>query len=183
MKKAAVLLADGFEEIEALTAVDLLRRARIYVDTISISDDYMVNGSHGINVQTEDLFAEVDFGEFDMLVLPGGMPGTANLDAHDGVRRVVREFCENGKYVGAICAAPSILGNMGLLKGKRGTCFPAFEDRMSGAVLVKAPVVQDGNIITSRGMGTAIEFGLKLVEVLTDKAKADEIAQSIIYLK
>ncbi|MBM6948241.1 DJ-1 family glyoxalase III [Mordavella massiliensis] len=183
MKKAAVLLADGFEEIEALTAVDLLRRARIYVDTISISDDYMVNGSHGINVQTEDLFAEVDFGEFDMLVLPGGMPGTANLDAHDGVRRVVREFCEKGKYVGAICAAPSILGNMGLLKGKRGTCFPAFEDRMSGAVLVKAPVVQDGNIITSRGMGTAIEFGLKLVEVLTDKAKADEIAQSIIYLK
>ena len=111
------------------------------------------------------------------------MPGTANLDAHDGVRRVVREFCEKGKYVGAICAAPSILGNMGLLKGKRGTCFPAFEDRMSGAVLVKAPVVQDGNIITSRGMGTAIEFGLKLVEVLTDKAKADEIAQSIIYLK
>lgn len=183
MKKAAVLLADGFEEIEALTAVDLLRRARIYVDTISISDDYMVNGSHGINVQTEDLFAEVDFGEFDMLVLPGGMPGTANLDAHDGVRRVVREFCEKGKYVGAICAAPSILGNMGLLKGKRGTCFPPFEDRLSGAVLVKAPVVQDGNIITSRGMGTAIEFGLKLVEVLTDKAKADEIAQSIIYLK
>ena len=113
MKKAAVLLADGFEEIEALTAVDLLRRARIYVDTISISDDYMVNGSHGINVQTEDLFGEVDFGEFDMLVLPGGMPGTANLDAHDGVRRVVREFCEKGKYVGAICAAPSILGNMG----------------------------------------------------------------------
>ena len=183
MKKAAVLLADGFEEIEALTAVDLLRRARIYVDTISISDDYMVNGSHGINVQTEDLFAEVDFGEFDMLVLPGGMPGTANLDAHDGVRRVVREFCEKGKYVGAICAAPSILGNMGLLKGKRGTCFPPFEDRLSGAVLVKAPVVQDGNIITSRGMGTAIEFGLKLVEVLTYKAKADEIAQSIIYLK
>ena len=183
MKKAAVLLADGFEEIEALTAVDLLRRARIYVDTISISDDYMVNGSHGINVQTEDLFGEVDFGEFDMLVLPGGMPGTANLDAHDGVRRVMREFCEKGKYVGAICAAPSILGNMGLLKGKRGTCFPPFEDRLSGAVLVKAPVVQDGNIITSRGMGTAIEFGLKLVEVLTDKAKADEIAQSIIYLK
>ena len=125
----------------------------------------------------------MEFGACDMLVLPGGMPGTANLDAHDGVRRVVREFCEKGKYVGAICAAPSILGNMGLLKGKRGTCFPAFEDRMSGAVLVKAPVVQDGNIITSRGMGTAIEFGLKLVEVLTDKAKADEIAQSIIYLK
>ena len=118
MKKAAVLLADGFEEIEALTAVDLLRRARIYVDTVSISDEYMVAGAHGINVQTEDLFGEVDFEEFDMVVLPGGMPGTANLEAHPGVKKVVRAFCEGGKYVGAICAAPSILGNMGLLKGK-----------------------------------------------------------------
>lgn len=183
MKKAAVLLAEGFEEIEALTAVDLLRRARIYVDTISISDDYMVSGAHGINVQTEDLFDEVDFDEFDMIVLPGGMPGTTNLEAHAGVRKVVQEFCENEKYVGAICAAPSILGNMGLLKGKRAICYPTFEDKLDGAVLVKAPVVQDGNIITSRGMGTAIDFGLKLVEVLSDKLKADEVAESIIYLK
>ena len=183
MKKAAVLLADGFEEIEALTAVDLLRRARIYVDTVSISDDYMVAGSHGINVQTEDLFDEVNFDEFDMLVLPGGMPGTTNLEAHPGVKQVVRAFCEGGKYVGAICAAPSILGNMGLLKGKRAICYPSFEEKLSGAVLVKAPVVQDGNIITSRGMGTAIDFGLKLVEVPSDKLKADEVAESIIYLK
>ena len=183
MKKAAVLLADGFEEIEALTAVDLLRRARIYVDTVSISDEYMVAGAHGINVQTEDLFGEVDFEEFDMVVLPGGMPGTANLEAHPGVKKVVRAFCEGGKYVGAICAAPSILGNMGLLKGKRAICYPFFEEKLSGAVLVKAPVVQDGNIITSRGMGTAIDFGLKLVEVLSDKLKADEVAESIIYLK
>ena len=137
MKKAAVLLADGFEEIEALTAVDLLRRARIYVDTVSISDEYMVAGAHGINVQTEDLFGEVDFEEFDMVVL----------------------------------------------KGKRAICYPSFEEKLSGAVLVKAPVVQDGNIITSRGMGTAIDFGLKLVEVLSDKLKADEVAESIIYLK
>ena len=183
MKKAAVLLADGFEEIEGLTAVDLLRRARIYVDTVSISDEYMVAGAHGINVQTEDLFGEVDFEEFDMVVLPGGMPGTANLEAHPGVKKVVRAFCEGGKYVGAICAAPSILGNMGLLKGKRAICYPSFEEKLSGAVLVKAPVVQDGNIITSRGMGTAIDFGLKLVEVLSDKLKADEVAESIIYLK
>ena len=168
MKKAAVLLADGFEEIEALTAVDLLRRARIYVDTVSISDEYMVAGAHGINVQTEDLFGEVDFEEFDMVVLPGGMPGTANLEAHPGVKKVVRAFCE---------------GNMGLLKGKRAICYPSFEEKLSGAVLVKAPVVQDGNIITSRGMGTAIDFGLKLVEVLSDKLKADEVAESIIYLK
>ena len=119
MKKAAVLLADGFEEIEALTAVDLPRRARIYVDTVSISDEYMVAGAHGINVQTEDLFGEVDFEEFDMVVLPGGMPGTANLEEHTGVKKVARAFCAGGKYVGAIRAAPSTLGNMGLLTGKR----------------------------------------------------------------
>lgn len=183
MKKAAVLLADGFEEIEALTAVDLLRRARIYVDTVSITDDYMAAGSHGINVQTEDLFDEVDFREFDMIVLPGGMPGTVNLEAHEGVKAVIREFAESGKYVGAICAAPSILGHMGLLEGRRAISYPTFEEELEGAVLVKAPVVQDENIITSRGMGTAIEFGLKLVEVLSDKAKADEVAESIIYLK
>lgn len=183
MKKAAVLLADGFEEIEALTAVDLLRRARIYVDTISISDDYMVHGAHGINVQTEDLFEEVNFAEFDMIVLPGGMPGTKNLEEHNGVQRVVKDFYENGKYVGAICAAPGILGAMGLLKGKRAACYPSVEDRLSGAVIMRVPVVQDGNIITSRGMGTAIDFALKLVEVLTDKSKAEEIADSIIYLK
>lgn len=183
MKKAAVLLADGFEEIEALTVVDLLRRARIYVDTVSVSDEYMVDGSHGINVQTEDLFDEVDFSEFDMIVLPGGMPGTSNLQSHQGVCRIVREFCEEGRYVGAICAAPSILGNMGLLKGKRAACYPTVEDQLQGAVLVTSPVVQDGNIITSRGMGTAVDFGLKLVEVMTDKLKADEVAESIIYLK
>lgn len=183
MKKAAVLLADGFEEIEALTAVDLLRRARIYVDTVSISDDYMVHGAHGINVQTEDLFEEVNFAEFDMIILPGGMPGTKNLEEHKGVLRVVKDFHENGKYIGAICAAPGILGAMGILKGKRAACYPSVEERLSGAVIMKVPVIQDGNIITSRGMGTAIDFALKLIEVLTDKLKAEEIAYSIIYLK
>ena len=111
MIKVSVLLADGFEEIEALTAVDLLRRARIYVDTISITDDYTVHGAHGINVQTEDLFDEVDFSESDMIVLPGGMPGTTNLKEHAGVRKVVKEHTQAGKYVGAICAAPTVLAD------------------------------------------------------------------------
>ncbi len=181
MKRVAVLLADGFEEIEGLTVVDILRRASIYVDTVSITEDYMVHGAHGINVQTEDLFHEVDFTEFDMIVLPGGMPGTTNLDMHAGVKRVARDFAENGKYVAAICAAPSILGGLGLLKGKRAACYPSVEDKLSGAVIMKTPVVLDGNMITSRGMGTAIDFALKLTEVLTDKAKAEEIAASIIY--
>ena len=99
-------MADGFEEIEGLTVVDLLRRAKIYVDTISIMDDYIVHGAHGINVQTEDLFDEVDFDEFDMVVLPGGMPGTLNLKNHDGVRYVENSMQKKGRYVGAICAAP-----------------------------------------------------------------------------
>lgn len=181
MKRVAVLLADGFEEIEGLTVVDILRRASIYVDTVSIMEDYMVHGAHGINVQTEDLFDEVDFTEFDMVVLPGGMPGTTNLNEHASVKRVIRDFAENGKYVAAICAAPSILGGLGLLKGKRAACYPSVEDKLSGAVIMKVPVVQDGNIITSRGMGTAIDFALKLVDVLIDREKAEEIAESIIY--
>ena len=192
MKKVAVLLADGFEEIEALTVVDILRRASVYVDTVSITDEYKVRGSHGINVQTEDLFDEVNFVEFDMIVLPGGMPGTTNLEAlaaffpenldeHPGVKRVVEDYVTSGKYVAAICAAPSILGGMGLLKGKRAACYPSVEDKLSGAVISRLPVVQDGNIITSRGMGTAIDFALKLTEILFDREKAEELAASIIY--
>ena len=181
MKKVAVLLADGFEEIEALTVVDILRRASVYVDTVSITDEYKVRGSHGINVQTEDLFDEVNFVEFDMIVLPGGMPGTTNLDEHPGVKRVVEDYVTSGKYVAAICAAPSLLGGMGLLKGKRAACYPSVEDKLSGAVISRLPVVQDGNIITSRGMGTAIDFALKLTEILFDREKAEELAASIIY--
>ena len=181
MKRVAVLLADGFEEIEGLTVVDILRRASVYVDTVSITEDYMVQGAHGIHVQTEDLFGEVDFTEFDMVVLPGGMPGTANLNEHGGVKRVIRDFAESGRYVAAICAAPSILGGLGLLKGKRAACYPSVEDKLSGAVITKVPVVLDGNIITSRGMGTAIDFALKPVDVLVDREKAEEIGESILY--
>ena len=112
MKKVSVILADGFEEIEALTVVDLLRRAQIYVGTVSATDEYIVHGAHGINVQTEDLFEEVNFVESDMIVLPGGMPGTTNLNDHAGVRRVVKDFYEEGKYVAAICAAPTVLANL-----------------------------------------------------------------------
>ena len=118
MKKVSVILADGFEEIEALTAVDLLRRAQIYVDTVSITEEYTVHGAHGINVQTEDLFEEVNFVESDMIVLPGGMPGTLNLDAHSGVRRVVKDFFEEGKYIGAICAGPTVLANLWPFEGQ-----------------------------------------------------------------
>ncbi len=181
MRKVAVLLADGFEEIEALTVVDILRRASIYVDTVSVTEEPYVSGAHGIKVQTEDLFDEVNFVKFDMIVLPGGQPGTSNLFDHQGVKRTIKDFVLTGKYVAAICAAPGILGRMGLLKDRRAVCYPSVEDKMDGAKLEKIPVVQDGNIITSRGMGTAIDFALKLTEILADKEKADEIAKSIIF--
>ena len=181
MKKVSVLLAEGFEEIEALSVVDLLRRARIYVDTVSISDEYMVRGSHGIAVQTEDLFEEVNFADFDMVVLPGGLPGTTNLVNHSGVRRVVTDFAENGKYVAAICAAPTVLSELGLLKGKRVTCYPDMERKITGAVLTGAPVMEDGNIITGQGVGAAVDFALKLIAVLAGSEKAGEIADAIVY--
>ena len=181
MKKVSVLLAEGFEEIEALTVVDLLRRAQIYVDTVSIMEDYMVHGAHGISVQTEDLFDQVNFVESDMIILPGGMPGTTNLDAHSGVKRVVKDFFEEGKYIGAICAAPTVLGNLGLLKGKRVSCYPSVETQIQGAVMTRMSVTVDGNLITSRGVGPAIDFALKLIEILAGKEKSKEIAQSIVY--
>lgn len=181
MKKVSVLLAEGFEEIEALTVVDLLRRAKVYVDTISITDEYTVRGSHGIPVLTEDLFDEVDFSDSDMIVLPGGLPGTTNLKEHAGVRKIVQGFYDEGKYVAAICAAPTILADLGILKGKRATCYPGVAKEIQGALLTGGAVAKDGGIITSQGVGTAIDFALKLIEVLIDGEKALEIAESIVY--
>ena len=171
MKKVTVLLADGFEEIEALTVVDLLRRAKVYVDTVSITDDYTVRGAHGIPVQTEDLITEIDFKESDMIVLPGGMPGTTNLKEDENVRKAVQEAYDDGRYV----------ADMGLLKGKRATCYPDMESEIEDAYLTGAPVATDENIITSQGVGTAIDFALKLIEVLISEEKAVEIADSIVY--
>ena len=116
-----------------------------------------------------------------MIVLPGGMPGTSNLNAHEGVRRVVKEFNRDGKYIGAICAAPTILGNLGLLKGKRVSCYPSVEQEIQGAVMTRTDVTVDGNLITSRGAGTAIAFALKLIEMLSGAEKAAEIAEAILY--
>ena len=181
MKKVCVLLADGFEEVEALTVVDLLRIDRVYVDTVSVTEEYMIRGSHGIAVQTEDLFEEVNLAEFDMIVLPGGLPGTTNLGAHSGVRRIVKDFAESGKYVAAICAAPTILSDLGLLKGKRVTCYPDMERKISGAVLTGAPAMVDGNIITGQGVGAAVDFALELIAVLVGNEKAGEIAEAIVY--
>lgn len=180
-KNVCVFLADGFEEVEGLTVVDLLRRAGAMVTTVSMTEDYTVHGAHGIDVIADQIFADTDFEETDMLVLPGGMPGTLSLAKHEGLGELLAEFDEKNKYIAAICAAPSILGKYGMLEGKKATSHPSKENELPGAFVVHEPVVNAGNIITSRGVGTAIEFSLELVRILFDSAQAEEISRAIVY--
>ncbi len=180
-KKVCVFLADGFEEIEGLTVVDLLRRAEIEVSTVSITGSKTIHGAHGIDVLADKLFEETNFEEQDMLVLPGGMPGTLNLGAHEGVKEELAKAFATGKFLAAICAAPSVLGKYGFLIGKKATSYPGFEAKLAGAECVLDAVVVDGNIITSRGMGTAIPFSLALIEQLLDAKTANKIGKAIIY--
>lgn len=175
-----VHLADGFEEIEALAVVDILRRADIAVKTVSVTGGKNVRGAHDIVVAADLLFQEADYTECEMIVLPGGMPGTANLAGHEGLIRQIGDFAQNGKWIAAICAAPSILGKMSLLKGKRATSFPGYEDDMIGVEYTEERVVRDGKFITSRGAGTAIEFALKLVELLKDGQTAAALRKKMI---
>ena len=181
MKKVSVFLADGFEEIEGLTVVDLLRRAGVEVATVSITGDYTIHGAHGIDVQADKLFEDMNYDGQDMLVLPGGMPGTLNLGAHEGLEALLNKFYDERKYLAAICAAPSVFGQYGFLKGRKATSYPGFEEQLTGAECVTDAVVVDEFVITSRGMGTAIPFSLSLIEVLIGSDKANEIGKSIIY--
>lgn len=180
-KKAVVFLADGFEEIEGLTVVDLLRRAGVLVTTVSVTGQSLVHGAHGIDVQADRLFEEVSCEEQDLLVLPGGMPGTLHLEQHEGLRKVLEKAWDSQQLLAAICAAPSVFGKLGFLKGKKATSYPGFEEALEGAEYLTEEVVQDGRIITSRGLGTAIPFALVLIQNLFDEEKAKEIQESIIY--
>lgn len=179
-KKVFVFLADGFEEIEGLTVVDLLRRAEIDVTTISITGEYLVHGAHGIDVRADKLFHEI-CEEVDMLVLPGGMPGTLHLGAHEGLKVLLEQYDNKKKYLAAICAAPSVFGKYGFLNGREATSYPGFEEALIGATYLEDEVVVSDHIITSRGMGTAIPFSLILIEKLLNKKQAETIGQSIIY--
>ncbi len=181
MNRTGVFLADGLEEIEGLTVVDILRRAGVEVVTISVSGKKEVTGAHQITILADELFEQADFTKLHGVVLPGGMPGTLNLMKHEGVNRILHQFDQEGKLVAAICAAPSVLGQAGLLKGRKATCYPGFEEKLTGAVTLAESVVQDGNIITSRGMGTAIPFALSLTAYFQGQEKADEIGASIIW--
>ncbi|MBE5937259.1 MAG: DJ-1/PfpI family protein [Lachnospiraceae bacterium] len=181
MARVAVFMAKGTEEIEALTVVDLLRRKDISVDMVSIGDGVSVTGSHGIEIKTDKLIDDVDWDELEMIVLPGGMPGTNNLMACAKLVEQIKIFVEQGKKVSAICAAPSVLGVNHMLEGKKATCYPGFEDKLIGAEVVKEPVVVDGNIITSRGLGTAIDFSAAIIASLKSENDAKDILEKIIY--
>ena len=181
MANVYVFTADGFEEIEGLTVVDLMRRAG-EVQMVSISDGLAVKGSHGIEIKADTFFDDVDFSQADLLVLPGGMPGTLHLGEHEGLTGLLQDFAAKGKRVAAICAAPSVLGGLGLLKGKRAVCYPGFEDKLTGAQVEMEEVVTDGCITTSRGLGTAIPFALELISLLFGPEKAEEIKKSVIYM-
>lgn len=181
MSKLGIFMANGCEEIEGLTVVDIARRAGIEIEMISITDDAKVTSSHGITFETDIVKSKADFASYDGIVLPGGMPGTTNLGADETVNEVIKSFASEGKLVAAICAAPSVLGMAGLLDGKSATSYPGFEDKLVGATCKTNEVVVDGNIITSRGMGTAIPFSLEIVKYLLGEEKAQSISDSIIY--
>lgn len=182
MSKVFIFLADGFEEIEGLTVVDLLRRADIEISMVSITDKKEITGSHNIKIMADELFEEADYKDAAMLVLPGGMPGTNHLANHQGLVALLKQFNEEGRSISAICAAPSVLGINGILKGKRATSYPGYEDKLAGATATGKKTEWDGNIITGKGMGTSIDFSLCIIEKLKDKAAADKIAAAIQYI-
>lgn len=168
MKQVAILLADGFEEIEALSPFDVLKRAEIKCDFISIKNDLYVKGAHGVVVKSDALLEDTtELKEYDMIILPGGMPGAKYLSENEKVLSIIKSFDENEKFIAAICASPAlVLTKTGVVNNKKVTCYPGMEKNFNSSIYVKENVVVDGNIITSRGPATALEFSYKLVEIL-----------------
>ena len=179
--KYAICMADGCEEIEGLTVVDLLRRAGISVEMVSINADKRVTGSHGIAFEADTTAAGADWSAYDGVILPGGMPGTTNLKANEYVRKAVKEYDAAGKLVAAICAAPTVLADCGVLNGRAATCYPGLEGQLTGAKTSQDSVVIDGHVITSRGVGTAIAFALAITAYVKDRKSVDDLAKAIVY--
>ena len=175
-----VILANGFEEIEALCAVDVLRRAGAEVKAVGITGRVAM-GAHGIPVTCDTVFSELEEDMTpELLVLPGGMPGADNIDLFEGTDGLIKKTLEGGGYVGAICAAPLVLGKRGLLKGRRAVCFPGFEKYLTGAHITDSDVVRDGQFVTSKCMGTALPFAVELVSCLYGKEKAEKVRASVM---
>ncbi len=179
-KKAIILFAPGFEEVEALTPADVLRRAGMEVQLISITRQKSVTGAHDITITCDGLFEDRPWDDRDIVILPGGMPGAKHLMEHQGVAKLLNKFEENKKWMAAICAAPMILGEMGFLKGRKATCFPGFEHHLIGAHHYPVPAITDGHIITGRGIGAAMEFSLEIVTQLFSSDKATEMREKMV---
>ena len=180
MKTIFVFLAEGFEEIEALTPVDVLRRAGLSVQTVSVMDEQIVAGAHGVPVLADKMFAEINPEDAEMILLPGGLPGATNLDAHEGLGQMIQDFAKEEKPLAAICAAPLVFGNRGLLQGKKATCYPGFETYLQGAEYTAALVEKDGNFITGKGPGAAMEFAFAIVEKYCGIDKVNELKQGMM---
>ena len=180
MKNIFVFLAEGFEEIEALTPVDVLRRAGLSVQTVSVMDEQIVAGAHGVPVLADKMFAEINPEDAEMILLPGGLPGATNLDAHEGLGQMIQDFAKEEKPFAAICAAPLVFGNRGLLQGKKATCYPGFETYLQGAEYTAALVEKDGNFITGKGPGAAMEFAFAIVEKYCGIDKVNELKQGMM---
>ncbi len=176
-----MMVANGYEEVEMLTVVDLLRRAGMTCDIISVSGEKELTSSHKVTVIADLLYEEADFDSYDALAIPGGMPGTTNLGAHAGVCEQLKKAYADGRMIAAICAAPTVFGKLGLLEGKKAICYPGMEDQLTGAEVTYEPAVRDGNIITSRGMGTAIDFGLAIIAYYEGEEAAAALAEKIVY--
>ena len=181
MKRTAILFAEGYEEVEALTVVDLLRRAKIGCDIVAVKDADTITGSHGIRVGADKPLSQLVMEEYDGLILPGGLRGVNNLAADERVIDMLRRFHEAGKLTAAICAGPTVLAKAGLLEGRKACCYPGMEDQLTGAVASTESVVEDGSIITSRGLGTAIPFALALVAYFSGEKQAQALAKSIVF--
>ena len=179
MAKVVIILADGFEELEAVAIIDVLRRAGIGIVSAGLHEG-PVSSARQIKVIPDTLIDTITSDDFDMLVLPGGMPGASNLNADERVGGLIRDFNRKGKMMGAICAAPFVLANAGILDGKRVTSYPSFKDKLGAAIYEEKPVVEDGNILTSRGPGTALSFALAIVEKLAGKEKAQQIKEAML---
>ncbi len=180
--KAIAFLANGFETVEALAVIDILRRAGVDTQTVSVTDKVQVESAQKIQVMADKAFSEDVFTDADLLFLPGG-PGHVEYEKNSVLIQQLQKACANGTYIAAICAAPSVLGRIGMLQGKRATCFPGYEQELKGAVIADKTerVVVDGNVITSRGMGTSIDLGLELVALLKGREEADRLSETTQY--
>jgi len=182
MPKVVIALADGFEEVEAISIVDVLRRAEVEVVLAGLHDGPVVS-ARKVKVIPDRNIDSVRADDYDMIVLPGGQPGSDNLNADERVRRLVKEFSQKGKMVGAICAAPYVLADAGIIEGKKVTSYPTYRERLGNVVYQEEIVVEDGNVLTSRGPGTALCFGLAIVRRLAGREKAQTIQESMLLRK